>query len=147
MERVIVTVKRGDEAQTRDLEVPAEVESGRLAELIAHALRWDSDAAGRAGYQIEAHPPGRFLRSDESLMSAGVWDGAWLVLHPIGSISAPGFPPSDHPAAPPPPAPPQGGPVGGWRSLGIDLPPASDQQPAPSPEEKRPSGFVWKQVD
>lgn len=147
MQRVIVSVRLYNEAQGRDLEVPAEVESGRLAALIAQAMDWDRDVSGRhIDYQIEAHPPGRPLQSHESLASAGVWDGAWLILHPAGSVvpsrAVPGVAPT-----PPPLSVPQGGPVGSWRSLGIDLPPVSEQAPAPPAEEKRSSGFVWKQVD
>jgi hypothetical protein len=84
MQRVIVTVKRKDEARVRDVEVPANVEMLRLADLIARAMRWESDPAGQpVYYNIEAHPLGRLLEPDESLGSAGVWDGSWLVLHPV----------------------------------------------------------------
>ena len=83
MQRVVVTVKRKDEARVRDLEVPADIDAIRLAKLIASALGWASDRAGQPlTYQIEAHPLGRFLQAEESLASAGVWDGSWLVLHP-----------------------------------------------------------------
>ncbi len=138
MERVIVTVRRKDEPRERDLEVPAEIESNRLAELIARALRWDSDAAGQpVDYRIEVYPLGRFLRPDESLKSAGVWDGARLTLHPVGSGSMPSVSPQKKPV----------GPVSGWRPLDIVPPSGSDQDSAP-PEEKKPSsGFVWKRVD
>ena len=47
MQRVIVTVKRKDEARVRDVEVPAIVEMLRLADLIARAMRWESDPAGQ----------------------------------------------------------------------------------------------------
>jgi hypothetical protein len=84
MQRVIVTVKRKDEARVHDVDVPANVESERLADLLARALRWESDHSGQPmQYVVEAHPLGRVLDPDESLWSAGVWDGSWLVLHPI----------------------------------------------------------------
>ncbi len=83
MQRVVVTVKRKDEARVRDLEVPADIDAVRLAEMIARALRWESDRAGQPmTYKIEAHPLGRMLQPGESLATAGVWDGSWLVLHP-----------------------------------------------------------------
>lgn len=89
MQRVVVTVKRKDETRVRDIEVPADVDAGRLADLIAHALHWDSDPAGEpVQYDIEAHPLGRTLKSDESLVSAGVWDGSWLVLYPVEAAPA-----------------------------------------------------------
>ena len=60
MQRVIVTVKRKDENKVRDLEVPAEVEVGQLTEMIAKALRWETDPAGQPiQYKIMAEPPGR----------------------------------------------------------------------------------------
>ena len=77
----------------RDLEVPAEVDSAQLTRLIAEALHWDGDAAGvQQDYDIVALPLGRPLQPEESLASAGIWDGAWLVFHPISKsgISAPG---------------------------------------------------------
>jgi hypothetical protein len=90
MQRVIVTVKRDDEARVRDLEVPAEIDSARLTRLIAEALRWDGDASGvPQAYDIEAHPLGRTLQPEESLSSAGVWDGAWLVFHPVSRSEMP----------------------------------------------------------
>lgn len=141
MQRVIVTVKRQDEARVRDLEVPAEVEAGRLAEMIACALRWESDPAGQPiQYEIMAEPPGRILGAQESLAEAGAWDGAWLVLQPLG----------EEPSAPPPSSPPgpvkppicNGGPVERWRSL--DLPTGAEPEQEEFPEEV---GFVWKQLD
>ena len=58
MERVIVTVKRQDEARVRDLEVPAEIGAAQLVDLVARALHWDSDAAGQPiQYEIAAEPP------------------------------------------------------------------------------------------
>jgi hypothetical protein len=81
MQRVIVTVQRDDEARGRDLEIPAETPAARLAELIVQALRWPVDSpAGPITYRIEAHPPGRMLRGDETLADAGAWDGARLML-------------------------------------------------------------------
>ena len=223
MQRVIVTVKREDEARVRDLEVPADLHAEQLARLIAEALRWQKNSAGGTlSYRIEAQPLGRTIQPDETLAGAGVWDGSWLVLHPVESAAAvpvnvPRPVPSDTakpphaprqesgPAsipiptpAPNPPAvawskplvpegmasppnipitsdkpavqlvPVQSSPptVTGWRSLGLDLPPAqpapqSQPQPQPqapqpqpqvtqpqaAPTEKKSSSFVWKQLD
>jgi len=88
MQRVVVTVKRKDEARVRDLEVPADIDAVSLAKQIARQLGWASDRAGRPlAYQIEAHPSGgsegRMLQPGESLASAGVWDGSWLVFHAV----------------------------------------------------------------
>src|SRR5262245_32856925 len=95
MQRVVVTVKRKDEARVRDLEVPADIDAVRLAKLIASALGWGSDRAGQPlTYQIEAHPLGRMLDSGETLATAGVWDGSWLVLH----LDVPEAPPAPKPA-------------------------------------------------
>jgi len=142
MQRAIVTVKRQQESRVRDLEVPTDVEAKRLAQMIAQALHWESDAAGQpVEYEIRAEPPGRVLNPQESLSDASVWDGAWLVLEPVGSLPAPPPPPPP----PPPPGPPVKGtgPIEGWRSLGLDLPSGSEQKET-APEE---GGFVWKQLD
>jgi len=139
MQRVIVTVKRQNEARVRDLEVPAEVEARQLSRMIAQALRWESDPAGQpVEYEIMAEPPGRELRPRESLAEAGAWDGAWLVFRPRGEKLA------ELPSAPVISPTPTGGPVTGWRSLGIDLP--AGQQPEPNEPSPGPSGFVWKQL-
>ncbi|MBM4431432.1 MAG: hypothetical protein FJ026_13975 [Chloroflexi bacterium] len=144
MERAIVTVKRQGEAWVRDLEVPTDVEATRLVELIAETLRLKTDAAGQpVEYELEAHPPGRKLKPDETLHSAGVWDGSWLVLKPIGRVA---------PDQPLPPTTQGSGPVMGWRPLGVDLPgqaPSQEQlegQPM-SHATERGSGFVWEQLD
>jgi len=144
MQRAVVTVKRQQESRVRDLEVPTDVEAKRLAQMIAQALHWESDAAGQpVEYEIRAEPPGRVLNPQESLSDASVWDGAWLVLEPVGSFPSPPPPPPPSPS-PPPDWPVIGTvPIVGWRSLGPDLPSGSEQKEA-APEE---GGFVWKQLD
>jgi len=143
MQRVIVTVKRQREARVRDLEVPAEVKAGRLAEMIARAMRWESDPAGQPiRYEIMAEPPGRILNPQESLAEAGAWDGAWLVFQPCGErTSAPPPSPPPGPIAPPVST---GGPVSGWRPLDIDLPTGAKPEPEEASEE---TGFAWKRLD
>ena len=137
MTRVIVTVKHRDEKQGRDLELPADFQAGRLAVLVARALNWESDAAAKfVAYDIEARPLGRLLRPDESLASAGVGDGAWLVLHPAGAIAPNDAAQADaHKSA--------DNPLKGWLPLGIDLLGGSEDL-EPRPEQ---SGFTWKQLD
>lgn len=146
MQRVIVTVKRQNEARVRDLEVPAEVEAERLSEMIAQALRWESDPAGQpVEYEIMAEPPGRVLAPYESLAEAGAWDGAWLVLQPAGSFTPP-------PPLPLPPPIPEGPTTGRTRSI---IPPELQdkldlsERYEPVQEEAPPeaTGFVWKQLD
>jgi len=89
MLRVMVNVRRAGDPSGRDLEVPAEVESIRLAEMIAHAMAWQSDEAGEPlCYRIRADSLKRVLGPDESLLDAGVWDGSGLVL--LSEKGAPG---------------------------------------------------------
>ena len=150
MQRVIVTVKLEGENPVRDLEVPAEVESGRLAEMIAGALRWETDPAGQPiQYEIMAEPPGRVLDAQESLADAGAWDGAWLVFRPLGDAPIAVPEPVPSPPSPPRPRPPVSEAVGGydpiWEPLGIDLPP--DSEPAQDAADSEETGFVWKQLD
>ncbi len=147
MERVLVSVKRGDEAGSRDIELPAEVESERLAEMIAAALGWAAGGPSSSGrYEIEARPAadtqgqGRVLQPQETLASAGIWDGSWLILR-LAVTSGPPKPPS-----PPQPSRP-GGPLTGFRPLGINLPPSqTDQEAVPNKEGLRP-GFKWIRLD
>jgi hypothetical protein len=123
MTRVIVTVRRSDEpgGSERDLELPADLPAGQLAELIARALNWLPDPSGRVGsFEIEARPPGRRLHPFETLAGAGAWDGAWLVLLPgAAPYQPPGQAPAQFPAPPPP----------------------AESHPAPQ------GGFSWKKVD
>ena len=165
-QRVVVTVKRKDEARVRDLEVPVNIDASRLAEMIARALRWESDMAGqRIMYVIEAHPLGRILQPDETLASAGVWDGSWLVLHPIqppatqqpeGAPQAPAVQPvpqpeitqpmqaapavPQKPAAPsyPSPEPAMPTPVGEW-TFPVAQAPAGPAEPEFAPEPPPPA--------
>ncbi len=154
MQRVIVTVKRKDELQVRDLEVPAELEAASLAELIARVLRWDKDHAAPArGYLVDVRPLGRTLQPQESLAAAGVWDGSWLVFYPAGSEApepATGAgtalsPPAQEAQGIPAPEQAPAAAVSGWRSLGIDLP-AAPVQEQETQQEKPSGGFVWKQL-
>lgn len=131
MTKAIVTVKRVEEARVRDLELPVDIPSARLAEMVATALGWNTDAAGhRVSYHIEAHPPGRQLLPSETLAQAGAWDGSWLVFHPETVVGA--SPPS---AATTPT---------------IALPSSQSQPITPETVNAAPeggSGFVWKQID
>lgn len=108
--RVVVTVVHAGEAWGRDLEVPSGVPSYQLAALIARGLGWNP--APGVVYLVEAHPPGRALRPDESLAEAAAWDGAWLILHPV-VIPVP---------VPTPATSPSQGPLVGWRPLGLTPP-------------------------
>jgi len=136
MQRAIVTVKRQQESRVRDLEVPTDVDAGRLAQMIAQALHWESDAAGQPiEYEIMADPPGRVLAPEESLADAGAWDGSWLVFQRVGY------------AAPPIPQGPrivdssESQTIGDW--LGIPQPSESGLETPP----KETTGYVWKQLD
>lgn len=142
MERVIVTVKGAHETRGRDLEVPAEVEAVRLVSLLAQALQWDGAIGGRSvPYTIYAEPPGRVLRPTETLADAGVWDGAWLILQPVGTETKP------------PPSPVPGhigsaeGPVRAWKDLGIPVPTAQEPSPPDGQPGESRSGYVWKRLD
>jgi uncharacterized ubiquitin-like protein YukD len=113
--RVVVSVRREDEAHGRDLEIPAEVPASELTSLLGSALGWRVDEGRPLHIRIE--PSGRLLRDDESLDAAGVVDGARLVFTPALDRVAP---PTEVPGAPveqelPPARPPEGrGPFGRW---------------------------------
>lgn len=80
MSGAIVTVTVQQVGLSLDLELPVDLEAAQLGLLLAQALL-TAGAAQVGVTRLEAHPPGRFLRPDETLAEAGVWDGSWLVLH------------------------------------------------------------------
>jgi len=136
MERIIVTVKRQDESQERDLELPADLS----AEALIHelSLAWGL----RESHEVYAQPPDRLLAPHETLAQAGVWDGARLILRPSGegwSATRGAVAPPQAPSL----SPPLQGPVKGWRPLGVTAgqPPAAPEPPPSS------GGYTWKRVD
>lgn len=133
MERVIVTVQLYNDSQVRDIEIPVDMPVESLLREIPLAFGWSDH------YEIYAEPPGRVLSRGETLLQAGVWDGARLTFQPTGIPTRQGGPP------PPSVPPPTQGPVKGWRPLDTSGPsaPSSPQPPQPTPS----GGFLWKQVD
>lgn len=88
MQSAIVTVKLSGRQQEYDLEVPTEVPSRQLAELILHNLGSTKSIA--EPYSVRCLKPEAFkrtLRSEESLAAAGLWDGAFLEIEPVGAIA------------------------------------------------------------
>ena len=104
-----MTVKGEGQARVRDVELSADLPVERIVTEVAEGLGWSTDHAGnRLVYDVEAHPPGRNLRGDETLAQAQVWDGAWLVfrLRNEGPVQEP-----------PTVVPPLVKPVTGWKPL------------------------------
>ncbi len=136
MERIIVTVQRRGESQECDLELPADLSAEALVRELSLAWGW------RESYEVYAQPPDRLLAPHETLAQARVWDGARLILHPSGmGRSAPqgAVSPPQASSAPSPP----GGPVKGWRPLGVTVgQPSVEPEPPPSS-----GGYTWKRVD
>jgi len=134
MDSIIVTVRKEEEQQGHDLEIPLRILARDIVQELAIAFGWSSE------YRIFVSPLSRLLAPDESLAQVGVWDGAELILtrqnhgspHSILTTSSS---PSDIPL---------GGPLVGWRSLDLGMPPSAQAAP-PSPS--LPGGFTWKQID
>jgi len=136
MERIIVSVQRRNDE--KDLEVPSDITVWTLLQELSFALGWED------GYSLEAHPPGRLLRPEETLAQAGVWDGARLIL--VAGKSGGRGPGVDHGHRGPQEQPPEQDPLQGWRPLGLNLSsstPSSSDTAAPPPS----GGFVWRRVD
>jgi hypothetical protein len=89
MERVIVEVKLHGEDRGRDLEVAPDLPVAELAGVVAQALGWPHSDGPAAGYAVEATPPGRTLRPNETLADAQAWDGATLVFRRRDAQAAP----------------------------------------------------------
>ena len=135
MERIIATVKRADVPDTADIDLPADVESAQLADIIVSALGWNRASSSATGYRLEANPPGRTLRPDETLAEAGAWDGSVITVR-LSDVT-------DAAAMATQPEPPVSGPVTGWTPLGIDLP-DGESRSRPKPP---PTSAPWKQLD
>jgi hypothetical protein len=145
MDRVIVTIKREGDSQSRDLEVPTNMPVRQMASIISRALGWEMDAQGRqVQFQVGAQPPGRILQDEETLADVQAWDGAWLIFYEAKNRAGSGTPAQGEQALK--------GLVGHWTPLNV--PQASqDVQVGPQPDADdarvvRPSGSGgWKQMD
>jgi len=136
MERVIVSVQRGNDE--KDLEVPSDITVRALLQELSFAFGWEDR------YNLEARPPGRLLRPEETLAQAGVWDGARLIL--VAGKSEGRGPGVDRGHRGPQEKPPEQGPLQGWRPLDLNLSsstPSSSDETAPPPS----GGFIWRRVD
>lgn len=148
MERVIVTVKRLDEAKVRDLDVPAGLSADELANVIASALNWDKDSSGKKqAFNIQADPPGRLLKEGESLNSAGVMDGAWLTfvregVENVKKVDTPLPITVENQEI-------SQGPIQGWKALeGISKQEVSeDEKVKDTKDDDSQSPYIWKEVD
>ncbi|MCX7749941.1 MAG: EsaB/YukD family protein [Clostridia bacterium] len=81
MNRVIVTVEIPDSSTTYDMELPNDIPSGELAQMIAKSLHLEDNTSVRGTFfKIQADPPGRVLGEEETLAEAGVWDGSFITL-------------------------------------------------------------------
>lgn len=78
MQSVIVSVKLKGQAVEYDLEVPAEVPSRKLAELITRNINPQAAVLANLTLRCLGPGPGRLLPLDMSLAQAGLWDGAQL---------------------------------------------------------------------
>ena len=78
MQSVIVSVKLKGQAVEYDLEVPAEVPSRKLAELITRNINPQAAVLANLTLRCRGPGPGRLLPLDMSLAQAGLWDGAQL---------------------------------------------------------------------
>ncbi len=149
MERVIVTVKKYNETQLRDLDIPAELEISQLSQAISSSLHWDKDAAGSLiNYQIKAEPLGRVLQKTETLSSAEISDGAWLIFIPEAELN--NIPRRSSTAIQPDKQKMRSAsPLIGWRSL--NNPEIEKQNSQEIPESEKPgnktSNYVWKEID
>lgn len=83
MLRVMIRVRREGEAETSDIEAPAEVPAEQLSEMLARALNWERTKTGQlTGYTLVKGGTGQVLRGQETLADVGVWEGAEVILRP-----------------------------------------------------------------
>jgi len=151
VERVIVSVECEGKTPI-DLDLPAELPASKLARQIAEAMKWQLSMAHQITALAAGDAQGRILYPNETLADVGAWDGSRLLMQPTGSIPNPtpriqaaSASVTTESTTEPVPA---GGPVVGFRSLGIDLLDEDDEEATLEPDsEPRSSGFVWKQLD
>lgn len=79
-DRVIVAVVDSDNGYTSDMELPTEMPVDDLAKGILHLLREYEPRKYAGRYLPVLYAKGRELNSGETLASAGIWDGAEIVL-------------------------------------------------------------------
>jgi hypothetical protein len=144
MDHVLVTIKRVNEARVRDIMLPADMPIGQLAAILAAKLEWDIDPASEpVTYLVEADPPGRYLRQDETLAEAGAWDGSWLVFHPKGTAASNLKVLDPHTHDPTIPSP-----VRGWSKLfGSHSRQPADVSPGPAADPRHPASSQRKQAE
>ena len=106
MQSVIVSVKLQGDGKEYDLEVPANVSSRKLAELILHNIDPNSSTRGTLVIRCLKPGPANLLPPDVSLAGLGLWDGVLLEIIPEGVISGPTW----------------AGILLGWDPLGTDVP-------------------------
>ena len=72
-----MSIRRRDDGQASDFEVPTDVGAAEVAAQLAQAL---GEPAGSAPLELRIAGLGRSLRPDETFAQAGVFDGATLIL-------------------------------------------------------------------
>lgn len=80
MDTVIVTIKSFEGKQLMDLEVPFDITSDELEQLLASYMQMDSIK----GLWVDAL--NRNLYKGESLKEAGVWEGSYITINPTNEF-------------------------------------------------------------
>lgn len=81
VKNVIVSLKVQGESTRRDIQLPIDVPTGEIANILAKALLGNAYVGdGSVKYYLKSDPPGRFLDGKETLFDAGVWDGFNMML-------------------------------------------------------------------
>lgn len=84
MQRVIIHVKHQRSKDGIDVEVPAEIPVGRLAELLSQAMNWsDCGQNERVTYKVRETAGGAPLVPESSLADLKLWDGTHLLFEPV----------------------------------------------------------------
>ncbi|MFM1652482.1 EsaB/YukD family protein [Brevibacillus sp. B_LB10_24] len=127
---VIVTLVTGpNEPEWPDFELPAQVPAGRLAPMIAYALKGEAAEIEHVHYLLEikiADGDWRTLAEEGTLAELGVAEGAYLRVQKSYSTT------------------PLRKPLDGWRPI-FERPAPQYEDPGEADEEDAPAqGYVWK---
>jgi uncharacterized ubiquitin-like protein YukD len=80
MENIIITLYFSVNGNVLDLEVPNNVPSEKLSEVVVKSFHLNA-----GNYLFRIKKSGKVIKRDESLAEAGVWDGEELEILPTGS--------------------------------------------------------------
>lgn len=130
MVKVIVSILFEGGNQLRDFEVPNNLTIRELLEKLKLAFPEMRSQGEDVGFQVIVASENRVLGNNETLLEAGIWDGAILLIHPYKVLKRREKQAEEKPS-----------PLLGWKALNTFY---GAQKPSRSRSSTK---FVWKRLD